>query len=127
MCRFVPLYNSLFFSHTDCVIKFETFVVIGFCFCKLVRKKRPSKTDILFFSINGNNFGMSKGDLRLCKEKNFKKSEITMEVGGWAQVSLGIFFCGKSYQNSPKPVLIFWSSIPCVFCLHCQKLLVIMI
>ena len=28
----------------------------------------------------------------------------------------GIFF-GKSSQNSSKPVLIFWSSIPCVFCL----------
>ena len=41
-----------------------------------------------------------------------------MEVGGWVQVSLGIFFCGKSSQNSPKPVLIFWSSIPCLFCLY---------
>ena len=29
--------------------------------------------------------------------------------------------CGKLSQNSPKPVLIFWSSIPLVFCLyiHC--------
>ena len=27
-------------------------------------------------------------------------------------------FVGKSSQNSPKPVLIFWSSIPCVFCLY---------
>ena len=52
----------------------------------------------------------------LCKEK---KHEITMEVGGWVQVSLGILFCfGKSSQNSPKPVLIYWSSIPCVFCLY---------
>ena len=48
----------------------------------------------------------------------FKKSENTMEVGGWVQVSLG-FFGGKSSQNIPKPVLIFWSSIQCVFCLHC--------
>ena len=40
-----------------------------------------------------------------------------MEVGGWVQVSLRIFL-GKSSQNSPKPVLIFWSSIPCVFCLY---------
>ena len=49
-----------------------------------------------------------------------KKSEITMEVGGWVQVSLRIF-CGKSSQNSPKPVVIFWSSIPCVFSMymHC--------
>ena len=36
----------------------------------------------------------------------------------WVQVSLGIFFGGKSSQNSPEPVLIFWSSIPCVFCLY---------
>ena len=28
------------------------------------------------------------------------------------------FVAGKSSQNSPKPVLIFWSSIPCVFCLY---------
>ena len=30
------------------------------------------------------------------------------------------FFLGKSSQNSPKPVLIFWSSIPCVFYLYVQ-------
>ena len=42
---------------------------------------------------------------------------ITMEEGGWVQVSLWIFF-GKSSQNIPKLVLIFWSSIPCVFCLY---------
>ena len=40
-----------------------------------------------------------------------------MEVGGWVQVSLGIFF--KSSQNNPNPVLIFGSSIP-VFCLYVQ-------
>ena len=58
----------------------------------------------------------------LCKEFFLQKSEITMEVGGWVQVSLGFLcVCGKSSQNSAKPVLIFWSSIPCVFCLyiHC--------
>ena len=55
------------------------------------------------------------------QRKKFKKSEITMEVGGWVQVSLRIFLCGKSSQKSSKPVQIFWSSIPCVFCLyiHC--------
>ena len=31
--------------------------------------------------------------------------------------------CGKSSQNSPKPVLIFWSSVPCVFCLYNYTLL----
>ena len=41
-----------------------------------------------------------------------------MEVVGWVQVSLGIFFLGKSSQNSSKPVLIFWSSIRYVFCLY---------
>ena len=34
---------------------------------------------------------------------SLQKSEITMEVGGWVQVSLGIFF-GKSSQNSPKAI-----------------------
>ena len=40
-----------------------------------------------------------------------------MEVGGWVQVSLGIFWLLFENrpklvhpQNSPKPVLIFWSS-----------------
>ena len=37
-----------------------------------------------------------------------------MEVGGWVQVSLGNFFFGKSSQNTPKPVVLFWSSIPCM-------------
>ena len=40
-----------------------------------------------------------------------------MEVGGQVQVSLGIFFF-KSSQNSHTPALIFWTSIPCVFCLY---------
>ena len=43
-----------------------------------------------------------------------------MEVGG---VGPGVseFLCVwkiKSSQNSPKPVLIFWSSIPCEFCVY---------
>ena len=42
-----------------------------------------------------------------------------MEVSGWVGPGpTRIFFVGKSSQNSPKPVLIFWSSIPCVFCLY---------
>ena len=51
--------------------------------------------------------------LGTCKVMFPQKSELTMEVGGWGQVSLGIFFW-KSSQNSPKPVLIFWNSIPYV-------------
>ena len=42
-----------------------------------------------------------------------------MEVDGWIQVSLGIFF-GKYSQSSSKPVLICWSSIPYEFCLYAQ-------
>ena len=40
-----------------------------------------------------------------------------MEVGGWVQISLGIFF----FENKPKtsrPLLIYWSSVQCVFCLY---------
>ena len=47
------------------------------------------------------------------KKKKFKKSEITMEVGGWVQVSRNFFF-EKSSQNSPKPVIIFWSNTMCI-------------
>ena len=40
-------------------------------------------------------------------------------MGGWVQVSLGSFLVGKSSQNSSKPVLIFWSSIPlCILSLY---------
>ena len=37
-------------------------------------------------------------------EKKFHKSEITMEVGGWVQVSLGIFFV----ENRSKISLNQW-------------------
>ena len=43
----------------------------------------------------------------------FQKSQITMEVGGWVQVSLGIFFL---VENRPKIALNqywYWSSKPC--------------
>ena len=63
----------------------------------------------------------SKGALQ--RKKKLQKSEITMEVGGWVGPGLTRFFFGKSSQNSPKPVLIFWSSIPCVFCMHIYTLL----
>ena len=37
-------------------------------------------------------------------------------MGGGPGITRNIF-CGKSSQNSPKPVLIFCSSVPmCVFC-----------
>ena len=35
------------------------------------------------------------------------------------------FLVGKSSQNSSKPVLIFWNSIPCVFCLYIYTLLIV--
>ena len=44
-------------------------------------------------------------------------------MGGWVQVSLEICFVGKSSQNSSKPELIFWRSIPCAFCLYNYTLL----
>ena len=37
------------------------------------------------------------------------------------EVSLGKKI-GKSCQNHPILVLIFWGSIPCVFCLYCALL-----
>ena len=48
-----------------------------------------------------------------------------MEVGGWVQVSLRIFFLGKSSQNSPKPLLIFSSSIPLYSVCTCTLLKVV--
>ena len=45
------------------------------------------------------------------KKDKFQISDFSMEVGGWVQVSLGFSFSfEKSSQNSPEPVLIFWSS-----------------
>ena len=44
-------------------------------------------------------------------------------MGGWVQVSLGFFFYRKSSQNSPKPVVIFWSSIPYMCILSAYALL----
>ena len=43
-----------------------------------------------------------------------------MGVGGGG-VGPGLtrnFLCGKSSQNTSKPVQIFWNSIPYVFCLY---------
>ena len=37
---------------------------------------------------------------------------------GWVGPGLTRIFFFKSSQNSSKPVLIFWSSISCVFCLY---------
>ena len=47
------------------------------------------------------------------KKEKFQKSEISMEVGGWIQVSLRIFFF---LENLPKI-----SSIPsvCINSMHC--------
>ena len=53
------------------------------------------------------------------KKNKFQKSEITMEVGGGSRSHSEFFFGGKSSQNIPKPVLIFWSSIPlCTLSVH---------
>ena len=49
-----------------------------------------------------------------------QKYELTMEMGGWVQVTRKKNI-RKSSQNRPIPVLIFYSSIPCVFCLYIAK------
>ena len=52
------------------------------------------------------------------QRKKLPKSEITMEVGGWSRShSDFFFFLGKSSQNSPKPVIMFWSSIGPTMCI----------
>ena len=43
----------------------------------------------------------------LMRGVHYERFHCTMEVGGRVQVSIGFFFFGKSFQNSPKPVLIF--------------------
>ena len=55
----------------------------------------------------------------LCKEKNSKNPRLLLKWVGGSHSDFVVV--GKSSPNSPKPVLIFWSSIPCVFCLyiHC--------
>ena len=63
----------------------------------------------------------------LCKVKKFQKCELLWK---WVDGGPGLarfFFLLKIVSNSPKPVLIFWSSIPCVFCLyiHCTLLKII--
>ena len=59
----------------------------------------------------------SPGTLRaFAKKKKFQKSEITMEVGGPGLTRN--FFCEKSSQNSRKPALICWSSIPCILSVY---------
>ena len=45
------------------------------------------------------------------QSKTFQKSVLTLEVGpGLTRKKI----VGKSSQNSPIPVLIFWTSIPCL-------------
>ena len=41
----------------------------------------------------------------------------------WVSRSYSELFVWKSSQNSSNPVLIFWSSIPCVLCLYMHLLL----
>ena len=77
------------------------------------------KDDAIWSEKNGKKYKRQACARGLAKVKNSKNHEFTKEGGGWVQVSHGIFcFVGKSSQNSPKPVRIFWSSIPCVFCLY---------
>ena len=61
--------------------------------------------------------GISSFDSIFVKKKNSKNPRLLWKWVGGSR-SHSDFFGGKSSQNSPKPVLIFWSSIPCVFCLY---------
>ena len=65
-------------------------------------------------------FMMVSHDKGLCKVFFSKNPSLLRKWVGGSR-SHSEFFSGKSSQNSPKPVLIFWSSIPCVLCLyiHC--------
>ena len=61
-------------------------------------------------------------------KKSFSKNPRLLWKWVGVSMSHSDFLCGKSSQNSPKPVLVFWSSIPCVFCLYTLlKVVVIMI
>ena len=52
------------------------------------------------------------------QSKKIPKIRVDYE-SGWVGPGLNRnFVCGKLSKNSPKQVLIFWSSIPCVFCLY---------
>ena len=64
--------------------------------------KKRAKLQILF--------GKHRPDLVTLQRKQF----LWKWVGGSRSHSDFFFF--KSSQNSPKPVLIFWNSIQCVFC-----------
>ena len=53
------------------------------------------------------------------RNKKFQKSEITMEVGGWVQVSLGIFF-GKiipKYLQTSTDILeyLIYHNVFCLY------------
>ena len=54
----------------------------------------------------------------LCKEEFFSPKIRDYYGSGWVGTVLTRIFFGKSSQNSSKPVLIFWSSIPYVFSLY---------
>ena len=55
--------------------------------------------------------------LAALQRKNSKNPRLLWKWVGGSR-SLRIFCFEKSSQNSPKPALIYWSSIPCVFCLY---------
>ena len=55
------------------------------------------------------------------KKKNSKNPRLLWKWVVGSRCHLEFFVCGKLSQNSPKPVVIFLSSIPCVFCLYIAK------
>ena len=71
-------------GHNSAMERIEMWIRRRFIPCRTENRARRSDVEVIG--------GCDKG---LCKEKTFQKSEITMEVGGWVQVSLGIFFVWK--------------------------------
>ena len=80
---------------------------------------RPSMSTVLTMDNTSSESALLLGAL----QRIFFSPKIRDYYGsGWVGSGLTRdFFVGKSSQNSRKPVVIFWSSIPCVFCLymHC--------
>ena len=49
------------------------------------------------------------------RKRNAKNLRLLWKWVGGSRSHSEWFFLGKPSQNSPKPELIFWGSIPCVF------------
>ena len=92
--------------------------------CQRLNWYKPPLTVLVIKKIFDENIRQCFVDLIIWLIKVFTLHQHLTQFRGFAkkqipkirdyQVSLEDFFCGKSSQNGPKPVLIFWSSIKCV-------------